>query len=237
MHADQGKLIMIDAVDGAGKDTAARALATVLEQKGRRVHYFDTAADDTIPEGVDTLIVSEPTYRGIGAVIRSTIMKDTAFKSWSTAMAYALDREVLYRRVILPFLHAKPGRVVVQVCGLMSSLTYQTIQSQDEGNPLRVEDLMQLPGNQLELSRAPDLALLLTVSTETAQKRLDGRTDKVDADKFGDPRFQARVAERYRAADVRGLFEEQGTKIVEIDSEQSKEVVAAACITELSKVI
>lgn len=228
---------MIDAVDGAGKDTAAQALTSVLEQKGRRVHQFDKAQDDSIPEDVDTLLVSEPTYRGIGAVVRSIIMKDTNFSAWSTAMGYALDREVLYRRVILPFLQAKPGRVVVQVRGLMSSLTYQTIQSQDEGKPLSVEDLMELPGNQLELSRAPDLALLLTVSTETAQKRLEGRTDKVDGDKFGDPRFQARVAERYRAPDVRGLFERNGTKIVEIDSEQSKEVVAAACIAELSKVI
>lgn len=220
MHADKNTLVMIDAMDGAGKDTVARALTAVLNTKQ-----------------CDGLSVAEPTYEGIGKVIRDVIMRDKSFDARSTAMAYALDREVLYRKTVLPFLNEGPNRAVIQVRGLMSSLTYQTIQAEDEGTKLTVAELLELPGNRLELSRPPDLILLLMLSPETAQKRLAGRTEKVDGDKFGDPEFQARVSLRYRAEDVLEPFRKLGSKIVFIDAEKSKEDVSAACAEELFKIL
>ena len=220
MHADKNLLVMIDAVDGAGKDTVARALVSVLETQKR-----------------ETLSIAEPTYEGIGKVIREVIMKDKRFDARSTAMAYALDREVLYRTQVLPFLAEGNDRVVIQVRGLMSSLTYQTIQAEDEGTPLTVDELLKLPGNKLELSRPPDLILLLMLSQETAQKRLAGRTEKIDGDKFDDPEFQARVSMRYRADDVLKPFQKNGSRIVFIDAEQSKEEVSTACAEELKKLL
>ncbi|MCR4256388.1 MAG: hypothetical protein NUW08_01640, partial [Candidatus Uhrbacteria bacterium] len=208
MAPDQGRLIVIDAIDGAGKDTVARALKDAIRTSGRSLLDLDATAEEAgrafvYDEGTseyldhrDALFVSQPTYVGIGLVIREEIMKSKAYDALSTAQAYALDRQVLYTRTVLPFLRAKPGRIVVQVRGLMSSLIYQTIQAEDEGTKLSVEQLLDVPGNRLELSRRPDLTLLLMVKPKTAAKRLAGRTDKVDGDKFSDPRFQARVSLR-----------------------------------------
>ncbi|MCR4256416.1 MAG: hypothetical protein NUW08_01790, partial [Candidatus Uhrbacteria bacterium] len=72
---------------------------------------------------------------------------------------------------------------------------------------------------------------------KTAAKRLAGRTDKVDGDKFSDPRFQARVSLRYRHKDVLEPFERLGTNIVFIDAEKSKEDVAAECVAHLHTLI
>jgi thymidylate kinase len=249
MNADKGILIVIDAIDGAGKDTVAEAVKTHIRASGKSLVDLDAIAlegshaftyakgTDERFHGHDALFVSQPTYVGIGKVIREEIMKERTYDALSTAQAFALDRQVLYTRTILPFLRVKPGRIVVQVRGLMSSLTYQTIQAEDEGIELTVEQLLELPGNALELSRSPDLTLLLMVSPETAAERLAKRTEKVDGDKFADPQFQARVSLRYRSKDVLETFERRGTNIVFIDAEASKETVAAACVRALRSFI
>lgn len=249
MVPDQGRLIVIDAIDGGGKNAVAEALKSALRESGRSLLDLDAVAEEAgrafvYDEGTseyledrDALLVSQPTHVGIGRVIREEIMRRKAYDALSTAQAFALDRQVLYTRTILPFLRAKPGRIVVQVRGLMSSLTYQTIQAEDEGSKLSVEQLLELPGNRLELSRRPDLTLLLMVTPETAAKRLAARTEKVDGDKFADPRFQARVSLRYRSKDVLEPFERLGTKTVFIDAEKSKEEVAAECVAHLQPLI
>lgn len=248
MHVDSGKLIVVDAVDGAGKNTVVGALCEELDRRNHVVIDLDLwqsegggrlipAGDDHDLQPYDTLVISEPTHSGVGLAIREEIMKKKAYDAWSTAMAYALDRQVLYERTVLPFLRAKPGRTVIQVRGLMSSLCYQTIQAEDEKRPVTVDQLLELPGNRLELSRRPDLILLLMLSPETAQKRLAGRTGKVDGDKFGDPRFQARVSLRYRARDVLDPFERLGSNIVFVDAERLKEDVSRFCTDELLKLL
>ncbi|MEK7473116.1 MAG: hypothetical protein AAB668_00075 [Patescibacteria group bacterium] len=249
MVPDRGRLIVIDAIDGGGKNTVAEAMKRAIRESGRSLLDLDAAAEEAghtfvYDEGAseyfenrDAILVSQPTHVGIGRVIREEIMKSKAYDARSTAQAFALDRQVLYTRTILPFLRAKPGRIVVQVRGLMSSLTYQTIQAEDEGSKLSVEQLLEIPGNRLELSRRPDLALLLMITPKMAAKRLAGRVEKMDGDKFADPRFQARVSLRYRAKDVLEPFERLGTKIVFIDAEKSKEEVAEECVTRLRSLI
>jgi thymidylate kinase len=242
MAPDKGRLIVIDSIDGAGKDTAAGALSAWLERQGLKgFDYNLSGPDQPIPDEANFLLVSEPSRWGIGRQIRDSIMKDKAVSARSTAIAYARDREVLYRDTVLPFLRAKPGRLVIQVRGLMSSFVYQTIQAQDEGAKQTVSqlvnELLELPGNQLELSRRPDLAMLLMLSPETARKRLAGRTEKVDGDKFAHPHFQARASMRYRDRGVLDPFERLGTKVVFIDAEGTPDQVAAACTAELDTLL
>lgn len=243
MAPDKGRLIVVDAIDGAGKDTLARALKETL-RLGSKLCNLDAVAKESRPllyepgdseffEPYDALFVSQPTYVGVGKVIREEIMKKSEYNARSTAQAFSLDRHVLYERTILPFLRARSNRVVIQVRGLMSSLTYQTIQADDEGSRLTVQELLDLPGNALELSRRPDLILLLMVTPETAAKRLQGRTDKQDGDKFVDPRFQARVSLRYRSKEVLEPFKLLGSNIVFIDAEKTQAEVLAECLPHL----
>lgn len=250
MAPDQGRLIALDAVDGAGKDSMAIALVQELERRGQRVCDLDdfvrnrAKAPLLFPPGnsdffdhFDVIKVSEPTYGGIGYVIRDEIMKKGAYDVEATTWAHALDRQVLYERTVLPFLRSKPGRTVIQVRGLMSTLAYQPLEAEDQGRRLSVEELLTLPGNQLELSRRPDLILILACSPETAQKRLAARQEKVDGDKFSDPRFQARASMRYRSPEVLGVFERLGTRVVLIDAERTEAEVASDCVNALALVI
>ena len=249
MTPDKGLVIAIDAVDGAGKDTMADALVRELtETRGQRVcdldDFIKRGKTPVFPRGdsdffnhFDAIKVSEPTYGGIGAAIRQEIMKEKVYDAETTSWAYALDRQVLYQRTVLPFLRSKPGRIVIQARGLMSTLTYQPLEAEDNGQKLTVEELLTLPGNQLELSRRPDLIILLVCSPETAQKRLAARTEKVDGDKFADPRFQARASMRYRSPEVINVFESLGTSVVYIDAERTQSEVAADCITALNGII
>ncbi|MCC6563767.1 hypothetical protein IT087_02645 [Candidatus Uhrbacteria bacterium] len=249
MAPDQGRLIAIDAIDGAGKDTIAKELCSALEHRGRKVCNLDTIikeakspyfplGDSEFFEKYDAIYVSEPTHGGIGLTIREEIMKkESTYNALATAWAYAIDRHVLYERTVLPFLRAKPNRLVLQGRGLMSSLTYQTIQSEEEGKPLSVSDLLALPGNRLELSRPPDLIILLVCSVEVAQRRLAGRTDAPVTDKFSDPRFQAKVSLRYRSPEVIGTFERLGSRVVYIDAERTVPEVSADCLRALNALI
>lgn len=242
MSVDKGRLIVIDAIDGAGKDTVAERLRAYIRETGRNLvdldevarggnAYFFERGDDPRLAGVDALYVSQPTYVGIGQVIRGEIMKRDAYDVRATAQAYALDRQVLYERTILPFLRTRPGRLVLQGRGLMSTLAYQTVQG------LALPELLDLPGNRLELSRRPDLAIILEVSTETAAKRLAGRANKIDDDKFAEETFQKRVSRRYRDDDLMRVFTELGTHIEFVDAERSPDEVAADCIAYLKSVI
>lgn len=242
MAPDQGRLIVIDAIDGAGKDTVAEKLCAYLESTGRTLVDLDAFAKrgeaPLLPRGdapelehANVLYVSQPTYLGVGQVIRDEIMRSKAYDVRATAQAYALDRHVLYERTILPFLRAQPGRLVLQGRGLMSTLAYQTAQG------LAIPELLELPGNRLELSRRPDLALLLTVSTKTAAQRLSMRGEKADADKFSAEEFQQRVSQRYRDEDVRRVFTSLGTRIEYVDAEPPVEEVVAACITHVRSII
>ena len=94
------------------------------------------------------ILAFEPTYEGIGAVIRNEIIKKGTGRSYSaatTAQAYALDREVLYRTTVLPAL--KKQKFVVQDRGLPASLAYQSAQAEISKEKLTVEDILALPGN------------------------------------------------------------------------------------------
>ena len=59
----------------------------------------------------DVLLTAEPTHAGIGWAIRNEIIRNnTPYDAAYAAQAFALDRGVQYRRLILPFLAARPGR-------------------------------------------------------------------------------------------------------------------------------
>ncbi len=232
---NQGKLIIVDAIDGAGKSTVINSVAEWL--KGQGLTVFDLQAyqkeHHALPEGetidADVLISAEPTYSWVGAAIRHEIIKSHSGRSYhgrATAEAFALDRQVLFTRVILPFLSAKPNRWVIQDRGVITSLAYQPLQDER----VTMDWLLSLEGNRAELSRPPDLLLLLRLTPDEAMQRLASRTHKIDGDIYENPTFQERLALRYRDPSVLAPYTSAGTKIIEIDASQSPENVSrSAC--------
>jgi thymidylate kinase len=236
MAPDSGRLVMIDAVDGTGKSTAQAALINVLRKTGRLVHDYDRYGPEDISDEADTLSLSEPTVWGVGQLIRRYFLpKDSPYNAVSTAQAFALDREMLYRRTVIPFL--KKGGLVIQVRGILSSLVYQTLQAEDEGIELSPKTILELPGNHLALSRRPDLILILTVSAEEVKRRLASRPPALNEDRFTNPHFQARAALAYKRPEFLEPLRRLGTRIEFVEADGPPQEVADACVRHLESVL
>lgn len=237
-----GTLVIVDAIDGAGKYTAIKAMADHLAAKGLKIFNLSeyTQREHRLPSvdepgivDADILISSEPTFCWIGAAIREEIIKAQVGRSYharAAAEAFALDRQVLFTRVILPFLQAKPNRYVLQERGVISSLAYQPLQDET----VTVDWLLSLEGNRAELSRPPDILFLLRLTSEEAMKRLGGRLDKVDGHIYEEQSFQERLIARYRDPEVLQPYQEAGTRIVEVDANQSPEAVGRTVCAALA---
>lgn len=234
---DQGTFIVLDAIDGAGKSTAIKAIATHLESK--QLKLFDLVdfqkQHHRLPElhelqEADVLISAEPTYSFVGMAIRDELLRTGKNHSGKiTAEAFSLDRYILFSRIILPFLREKPNRWVIQDRGVITSLAYQTIQDPT----ITIDWLMSLTGNQLELSRAPNKLFLLQITPAEAMQRLAHRTEKQDQAAFEQSSFQEEVALQYKNPHVLKPYLDAGTHIIEIDANQTPDKVAEQLIKHL----
>lgn len=223
-----GRLVVVDAIDGAGKTTAINGLADYLAERGHD-KQFDLVdfqqRHHRLPEleelgDAEVLLAAEPTYSWIGAGIREELVKthkDRSYSGMSAVRAFALDREILYKRVIIPFLATSPKHWVIQDRGLITSLAYQPLQDPS----VDVSDVLMEPGNLTELSCPPDLLCLLTLDVSIAQNRLEGRKEKQDDHIFETKDFQRALAERYMLDEVRDPFADTGSVIVEIDASKT----------------
>jgi dTMP kinase len=138
--------IVIEGLDGSGKTTQARLLATRL----RRSH--------------NTLFTQEPSRGKIGTFIRNHILYgEKRFPISVEALMFAADRVEHVQNEVLPAL--AEGRVVVSDRYVYSSLAYQG----SAGLSLEWIEII----NQHALK--PDLALFIDVDPETVQERLKSR--------------------------------------------------------------
>ncbi len=236
-----GKLVVIDAIDGAGKSTAIGAMVEWLKSQGKKpfdlIEFQKT--HHRLPEleelgDANLLLSAEPTYSWVGAAIREELIKehpDRTYDGKTTALAFALDRHILFSSLILPFLQRKPDAWVIQDRGAISSLAYQPLQDPN----VTLDWLLTLDGNKLELSRPPDILLLLRLAPEEAMKRLDGRTEKLDGHIYEQATFQERLAARYRDPAVLAPYKNAGTPVVEVDASKTREEVGAACVAEIQR--
>ncbi len=234
-----GTFVMFDGIGGSGKTTVVEAVAAALEQRGARL--FRQAAWETTHGrtpaladigDADVLCTAEPTRAWVGAAIRGELSRrDDPYGGATAAQAFALDREILYKRLILPALGA--GKTVLQDRGVCTSLAYQPLMP---GAP-SVEEIAALPGNRLALAHPPNVLVLVRVSPETAAKRLAGRPGPSKGI-YGDVAFLTRVArESYDAPAFRERFERLGTRILDLDAEPPAADVAAAAIARLSDIL
>lgn len=219
----RGRLVVVDGLDGSGKGVVVDALGAWAEARALKV--LDLRRPDVElpePEGLEgygAVLSAEPTFSLVGRAIRDEMVRDNGrkYSAWSLAHAFSIDREILYRRVILPALSA--GMFVFQERGVVTSLVYQPVQDR-----IQLSELMHLPGNRLALENSPDLLVISRIKPETVVSRL-GVREKKDNSIFDSLAFQSRIAERYWSDWLRLLFEQKGSRVVYIDTDDPKTVV------------
>lgn len=169
MRAVPGRYIAFEGVEGCGKSTHVKRLATHL----------------------DALVTREPGGTGVGAMLRA-IMADPAnvhLSPRAEALMMAADRAQHLRELVVPTLEA--GRHVVSDRSVYSSLAYQGY-----GRQLDVEELRHLNDFAIA-SRWPDLVVYIRVDLAVVRKRLEKRvTDRFERE---DDSFFLRVIDGFDA--------------------------------------
>ncbi len=212
-----GKFVVVDGLDGAGKGVVISALGSWASSRGLKV--LDLRGAQDIPEfktlDADVILSAEPTFSLVGRAIREELIKNNGrdYSSKTVANAFALDREILFRRLVIPAIQA--GKYVFQERGLVSSLVYQPVQ-----NKLSLKYLLDLPGNKLSVETAPNLLLILDVDPKVSMDRL-GLREKKDDSIFENLAFQKKIRRRYRSDWLKKLFESHGTRVVYLDTTKS----------------
>jgi len=212
----KGILTIVDGIDGSGKGTIVKALADWAKAKKLKVldlkEYWKAKHTFPEPEEIkkfDCIVSAEPTFSMVGQAIREEIIKDNGrhYSAFTTAESFALDREILYRRIIIPAL--LQGKYIFQERGVTTSLIYQPIQKE----PLSLQKILNLSGNKLAIKYQPDLLIITQVEPETAVKRLAER-DKKDGTIFEKLPFLKKSNKRFSAPWFCKIFETHGTKVV-----------------------
>lgn len=215
---NNGNFIMIDGIAGSGKTTVIKAMYEWVSSHHRCFRLEDWTKDrpPTFEDAkhADVLFTFEPTRQWIGAAIRQEMSQtEHPYGGEELAHAFALDRELMYRRLILPALEA--GKIVVQDRGVSTSLVYQPIMP----NGISAKDVANLPGNKLALEHAPNHLILTSVPIEQIAERIRMRpANQGAAGVFADVEFMRRVDVVYRAPWFREMFESHGTQFHTLDT-------------------
>jgi dTMP kinase len=226
MGASKGFFIIIDGLDGSGKSTVVQILTDYLKVKGERVFelkdYWKLSHGLPEPEELydyDFIISAEPTYSMIGGAIRDELIRQNKrkYSAFTTATAYALDRLILYKRIIIPLL--EKGKTIIQDRGVTTSIIYQPIQAE----PLQLSKVLSLEGNKLAMQHRPDLLIIADTKPELCIERLNKRIDKKDNVIFENLKFQKKAYERFKSKWFSQLFTRRGSKIVYLDTSKTKE--------------
>lgn len=216
---NSGTFILVDGIAGSGKTTAIQAMFDTLQAQGLRCFRLEDWKGEKPPRfeeiaDFDVYFMFEPTRQWIGAAIRQEMSQtEHPYGGEELAHAFALDRQIMYRRVIIPAL--KAGKTVVQDRGVSTSIVYQPIQP----NSLSLEEILNLPGNKQALEHAPNHLILTSTPVETIVDRIRLRpASQGAAGVFADVELARRVDTRYREPWFRELFESRGTKIHILDT-------------------
>ena len=217
-----GRFIMIDGIAGSGKSTILRAIQTWAEICQYRIFRLSDWTDLAPPrfediENYDVYFTYEPTRTWIGRAIRYELSRENdPYGGEELAHAFALDRQILYRRLIIPALQA--GKTIIQDRGISSSLVYQPIMP----SSISLESLLNLPGNKLALQHAPTALILTKLPAEEAYKRTLSRQDDSKG-VFGQLAFLQQVEIRFHEPWLKQIFTSHGSKIFALDTNRSFE--------------
>jgi len=224
------KLILIEGIDGSGKGVVVNTFKEIAEKENLKT--FDLRSyikkEKDLPEyeqikDYDVILSAEPTFGWVGRAIREEMIKDNKrkYSALSVAQAYSLDRKILYKRLLIKAL--QEGKIVLQERSVVSSVAYQILQAQLQGEELSLETVLNLPGNKLAIEDFPPSIVIITrLNPEIAIQRLAHR-EKKDVCIFERLEFQKKLQERYESKWLKALFEKHGSKVLYFDTSMTVE--------------
>jgi len=246
MPQERGKLTVLEGLDGIGKRLVQQTILKFERKRGKirtlptdfggflRDFEVDFKEDKNLTNvpGKYILDCCEPTYFGIGQAIRQEIIANNArsYPSEIKIQAYSLDRLILMKRCIIPFL--EHSQDVIESRNFVSTLCYQSLEALEEGNS--IEDvrnrILEHPGSQIELEYAPDLLIISTINDVSELiKRLQKRKKK-DKCEFENLNFQRKLKPFYEDPWIKELFEKHGTRVAYLDAGISEEATKEQAI-------
>lgn len=210
---------MVDSIDGGGKSTIIETWKKNLVEQGNAVfdlkkymQEINRYPDLSELNGYDFIFSAEPTYVGVGTVIRQELIRNgTDYPVEALAHAYALDRLILYKKIHIPLL--KKGKCIIQDRGLSTSLAYQSIPDQK----FNMKKISALPGNKLALINRPDYLVLVKTDAEEAAKRLNLRVGKKDDAIFENLPFLKKSTKQFFSRELRQIFTKYGTRVINLN--------------------
>ncbi len=216
--------MIVDGIDGSGKGTiikhfgqwAKKKKLKVLDlrQFGKKYHSIPKPSE---LHGYDVVLSAEPTFSLIGRAIREEIVKDNKrdYSAHATAQAFALDRYLLYQRVIVPAL--KRGMYIFQERGVSTSIAYQPLQAE----PIYLPEILSYEGNKLALKYRPDLLIITKLPPQMVIKRLNNRMAKRDDAIFENLPFLKKASSHFNSQWFKKIFEKEGSRVCYVDSSKS----------------
>ena len=216
--------IIIDGIDGSGKSTILNSWKNwflkqefpVFDLREWWEKYKTFPEFDKIKKA-KVIISAEPTQAWLGSAIREEIVRDgREYGGLSIAQAFALDREILYRRLLIPALKAK--KIVLQERGVTTTLVYQPIQKKK----VALKDILSLPGNQLTLKYRPDFLVIAKIFPQKAIERLRKRFHKQDGSIFENLAFEIKAQKRFLSLWFKRFFEKRGTYVLYFNTDDTE---------------
>ncbi len=227
----KGRFVVIDGIDGVGKGVFLNTLVEEAKKSGKRVfdvHDYWKEHDYHPPVNLiignhDVIVTSEPTYVGMGKLIRTELIAKNGrhYSPEAVAEAYALDRHILYQQLLLPVLET--GIDVYQSRSFSTSIVYQRQSALDEGREFNVQEILSIPGNAFCCRRPMDYLIVPTITDVQEALKRAGEREKDDNCKFENLAFQLKIKEHYESREFRLLFTEMGVELIYMDAGKSIE--------------
>lgn len=150
MTSEEGVLVVIEGLDGAGLSTQAALLAEYLRAKNKKV-----------------LLTKEPTSSPIGLLIKSALSRTQEVSLFTLQLLFAADRAEHLEQVIEPAL--KRATIVISDRYILSSLAFGSVDNDLE--------FLKLINARF---RKPDLTVIIDTPPRVCLERIQKNRDTIE---------------------------------------------------------